>query len=533
MNFINLVNSADEAVKNKEFQLAIKLLKNAFEINPKSFEVCSKLGILTFQLGKFKDSINYFKKTTLIDHTSTLGYSNLGLIYNQLNNKELALKNYLKALEINPKNFLINYNLANFFFSNNDDENAEKYYLLSIELNSEHFYSYNNLFELYDRTNNLNKLEKTFTIISKKFAPSPEINFLEGILQFKKKNYERVIELFKNLNIDKKNFQKNILRANLLAKSYDHIGLYNQAYEFYLLSNKIIQNSFQGKFDKNKFNNLISKRLNFVSKINNELNTKKEILDNHQDPVFLIGMPRSGTTLLDTILRTHKCIKVLEEKQLVNELIDKLTELTHDNLLNLNSINKDIILKLRDIYFKKRNNLIGYSKDIIYIDKLPLNIIYIAELKIIFPNSKFIFALRHPCDTVLSCFMQPFLPNDAMSNFYNLEDASEFYDLVMNLYEKYQENLNLNLHIVKYEEVVNDFDNSLKKILKFLNLNWNDELRNFHLTASKRGIINTPSYNQVNKPLYNQSIFRWKNYSEKLTNVSFKLEKWLKKFEYL
>ena len=74
-----------------------------------------------------------------------------------------------------------------------------------------------------------------------------------------------------------------------------------------------------------------------------------------------------------------------------------------------------------------------------------MNIIYTAELNKIFPKAKFIFALRNPYDAVLSCFMQPFLPNDAMSNFYNLKDASNFYDLIMNLWDKYQQNLNLNL----------------------------------------------------------------------------------------
>ena len=128
--------------------------------------------------------------------------------------------------------------------------------------------------------------------------------------------------------------------------------------------------------------------------------------------------------------------------------------------------------------------------------------------------------------------MQPFLPNDAMSNFYNLKDASNFYNLIMNLWDKYQQNLNLNLQIIKYEDVVNDFDSSIKKLLKFLDVEWTNDVRNFYLTASKRGIINTPSYNQVNKPLYKESIFRWKNYSDKFSDLDFKLQKWVRKFNY-
>ena len=102
----------------------------------------------------------------------------------------------------------------------------------------------------------------------------------------------------------------------------------------------------------------------------------------------------------------------------------------------------------------------------------------------------------------------------------------------MQLWEEYEKKLNLNLHIIKYEEVVNNFDRSIKKLLNFLNIQWSDDLKNFHLTAQKRGIINTPSFNQVNMPIYTQSISRWKNYSNKFSELNFKLNKWINKFNY-
>ena len=246
----------------------------------------------------------------------------------------------------------------------------------------------------------------------------------------------------------------------------------------------------------------------------------------------MIGFPRSGTTLLDTILRTHKSIKVIEEKLFIEDLINELNNYNENNFLKLNLINKEKIKYLRDLYFKKREAFIGFENNVVYIDKLPLNIIYVAEIKKIFPNSKFIVSIRNPYDVVLSCFMQPFLPNDAMSNFYNLKDTTSFYDLVMNLWDKYQENLNLNLYQIKYEDIINDFDNCIKQLLKFLNVNCTDDLRKYYMTASKIGIINTPSYNQVSSPLYKKSISRWKNYSENFLDINLKLEKWIKRYEY-
>ena len=128
--------------------------------------------------------------------------------------------------------------------------------------------------------------------------------------------------------------------------------------------------------------------------------------------------------------------------------------------------------------------------------------------------------------------MQPFAPNDAMSNFYNLNDTAELYNLVMTLWEKYNELLDIDKYTIKYEDVVINFDQTLKNLLKFLGISWSDDLKNFHLTAQKRGMINTPSYNQVNTPIYSESISRWKNYSNKFSEINFLLEKWSINFEY-
>ena len=128
--------------------------------------------------------------------------------------------------------------------------------------------------------------------------------------------------------------------------------------------------------------------------------------------------------------------------------------------------------------------------------------------------------------------MQQFAPNDAMMNFMNLNDASSFYDLSMSLYKKYRKLFKSNLYEIKYEDVVTDFDSSVEKLLKFLNLEWEDGVKKFYETASKRGVISTPSFNQVNKPIYTKSINRWKNYEIRFQDIKPKLNKWLDEFNY-
>ena len=163
---------------------------------------------------------------------------------------------------------------------------------------------------------------------------------------------------------------------------------------------------------------------------------------------------------------------------------------------------------------------------------MPLNIVHVGEIYRFFPNAKFILAVRNPKDSVLSCFMQNFTINHAMANFLNLNDTAYLYDKVLQLWKKYTKLFPLKFHTIKYEDLVYNFDTSIKDLLQFLEIDWSDRMREYYKTAEKRGIINTPSYNQVNQPLYTKSIGRWKNYQNQFQNITTSLEEWTKYFNY-
>ena len=247
----------------------------------------------------------------------------------------------------------------------------------------------------------------------------------------------------------------------------------------------------------------------------------------------MFGFPRSGTTLLDTILRSHPMIDVIEEKPATNNLINTLNNLTNNSLININDIDDKKIEEINLNYF---NEITSYTKKIdskkIFIDKMPLNIIYIAEIQKIFPEAKFIISLRHPCDCVLSSFIQNFKLNDSMSNFLNLNDTARLYDLVMKLYTIYKKKFSFNFTEVKYENIVTNFNSEIKTLLEFLEIPWDDSVLEYQKTANQRERIFTPSYDQVIKPLYTKSIGRWIKYKSKLSSVYSTLKPWIREFGY-
>ena len=187
---------------------------------------------------------------------------------------------------------------------------------------------------------------------------------------------------------------------------------------------------------------------------------------NPPDPVFLMGFPRSGTTLLDQVLDSHPGAAVMEERPPLADVHSRLTELENDSGRYFVSLDEEQRQVARHYYFQRVGMFMEDFEDKIFIDKQPLGTAKIRIIKLFFPNAKILFSLRHPCDVVLSCFMQRFKITVAMANFYSLEDAAKTYATVMNLWLASQKGLGLPVHFVRYENLVTDFNAEVGQALE-------------------------------------------------------------------
>lgn len=231
-------------------------------------------------------------------------------------------------------------------------------------------------------------------------------------------------------------------------------------------------------------------------------------------PVFLVGFPRSGTTLLDTFLMGHPKAIVLEEVPLITEAQKRLGEgadFTDRTQLELENA--------RNAYFEALDRHVPGGSNQLVIDKLPLNLLAARCIHVLFPDAKFIFAQRHPCDSVLSCFMQPFVMSDSMACFLELESAAGLYDASMTMWTRCRQALGLNVQTLVYEELVANPEAALRPLVDFIGLDWRDELLDHRATATGRGTISTPSYDQVVQPLSKRASGRWRRYQTQLAPV--------------
>lgn len=253
--------------------------------------------------------------------------------------------------------------------------------------------------------------------------------------------------------------------------------------------------------------------------------------DREPAPVFLIGFPRSGTTLLDQILDAHPALATLEEKDAIDIIrreVDSLPGGYPDALAGLDAV---AITRLREHYRAEVRRHMGGDPAGRIVDKMPLNTIDTGLILRLFPDARFLLALRHPCDVVLSGFIQAFKPNAAMVHFGSLDGAARFYAQVMGLWQHYVRVLTPRVLPVRYEDLVADLEGETRRILAFLDLPWDDAVLGYRERAKTRSIA-TPSYHQVVEPIYRRSVNRWYNYAGAFAPVLPILQPFIEEFGY-
>lgn len=231
-------------------------------------------------------------------------------------------------------------------------------------------------------------------------------------------------------------------------------------------------------------------------------------------PAFLVGFPRSGTTLLDTFLMGHGETRVLEEVHLLGA-----AELQIGKISDLPKASTAALERARRTYLSELDRHVARDFGGLVVDKLPMNLVAAHFINAIFPGAKIIFAQRHPCDAVLSGFMQSFVMNDAMASFLTIEDSADLYDASLSCWRSIREVTSLNIHVVRYEQLVSDPEAELRPLIDFLELPWEEKLLAHTDTARQRGAVITASYDQVTEPVSTRSVSRWERYREQLEPV--------------
>lgn len=480
---IAYTNLANAYLKMNSALEAEGLFKKAIEINPSSIVALMNLGALLIRKREYAEAKIVLSKALEIKPGNTDILANLSLIYSADGDHENALYTIKKSLQKNPKNPNALVTLGSIYVEMGDIADAITAYEKAILLDRRFGQAYCGLSVVKKYTND----------------DLPVIRKYESVLRESMRPDQRSHIHF------------------ALGKIYDDIGDYECAFGHYRQANLLSSRVFDHGLHKSLFREL---RRVFTAR---QIKLAKELGDPSDVPVFIVGMPRSGTTLIEQIISSHPDACGAGELFEIERIEKRMCEQNGKKeffVLCKNNLNKDELSRYAKQYLDVLYSITGEAARIV--DKMPENYLFLGLIHTLFPSAKIIHSLRNPLDTCLSCYFQSFQQVDWAFDLNDIGKRYHFYREVMEYwYSALPEGVIIN---VCYENVIEHPEEESRRIIDFIGLPWDESCLSFNRTDRA---VRTASMWQVRQPIYKTSKMRARHYAKHLTGLANKLQKYL------
>jgi len=507
-----------------DFEGSVAALQRAAEISPDSPPVRLNYALAVASTGKIDEAEQLLRRIADEFAHDVKALTELHSLYKGQAREEEALEAIEAAVRRDPRDVDLLLGLASHQLSLLHTDAAEETYRQAVSLEPDNGSANLGLGLVFELTNRGEALSQLAHEAEAKGIPADASNFLQALDHRRAKRFAEGLAALSKVPEE----VESPRRWHLLGQLYEGVGKYDEAFAAFSKMNENQRGDPTAPEQRAAaYRATVAKQCATVTAAWLERWRKPARSDGRASPVFLVGFPRSGTTLLDTMLMGHGDVEVLEEEPTLRKATRLLPEFG-----DIPEASDAQISSARDEYFRIAAELTQLAPGKLLVDKNPLSMNGLPIIARLFPDARIILALRHPCDVVLSCYVTNFKLNDGMSNFLRLETAAELYDLSFSYLERVQQVMPLPMHTVVYEKVVADQEGELRSLFDFLSLDWHDDVLDHQSTARSRGRIKTASYAQVSEPIYTRSAGRWENYRKHLEPVLPILEPWVRKFGY-
>jgi tetratricopeptide (TPR) repeat protein len=517
----NNLGNACRALDDHEGSL--KAAQRAVELNPRSAPVRLNYATALEYAARPEEAEGEYR-AMLADYPQDPNSARelFAMLKNQYRDEE-ALQAIEEAVRRAPRDVGLLLSLAGQHLAQRHHAAAEEVYRRVLTFESANGDAWLGIATVLDQVNRTDELAGLVGQAEAAGVPAGSLNFIRAFDHRRSKRYAEGVEALSHVPDELETGRKQQLLGQLL----EGVGEYEEAFAAFERMNAIVRLDRSDPEARARLHREQVRAERDVLGIEWVNSWKTAVIDERPSPVFLVGFPRSGTTLLDTILMGHPSTEVLEEEPTLMHASEAL-----GGFEAIAAASGNDIQRARDAYFETARSLTPLGPGKLLVDKNPLAMNSIPMIRRLFPDAKIILALRHPCDVVLSCFITNFNPNNAMASFLSLDTAAELYDLSFSYLEKAKEVLKPAIHTIVYENIVADRDRELRPLFDFLGLEWDDRVLDHESTARKRRHIKTASYAQVVEPIYERSAGRWLNYRKHLEPILPVLEPWVRKFGY-
>ena len=490
---------------------ALKYYERCLKTHPENITILNTYGTSLAANNKILESITIFQKINDLNPDFFDAHVNLGLAYQKTYKYNLALESYNKALQINPDHFMLYINIGSLYQSLRNSEKALENYNKAKEIRPDDPEVYNNIAIIYGESGDRDSAYKYYkkSLDLKPFNPRVFRHIcLTKILKI---NDPLVEMMSKKISQESTNDGDKVEIAFGLGSLFESHGKYDEAFNFFKTGNDLLRS-------KSNYN------------IKEVVKTAKSILNDYPldinyknqmpfSPVFIIGMPRSATTLVESIITNEPNIDPMGELTYISSMA---LQIKKDGIVGPSAAKKlkiDNIEILEKIYI---NQVLDANPEVksIFTDKMPYNFLHVGFIKTIFPKSKIIYTTRDSRDNCISIYNLKLFGTHLYSN--NLEDLAKYYNLHADMMKHWNKIYPDEIYNFKYENFVKDPTNETRNLFNYLEVPYKKEYERFDLNNSN---FRTASNFQVKEKLNNASIGRWKNYKNHIEQLIDTLDK--------
>ena len=486
----------------KNYEFVISKTKHSLKKFPQAVILYNLLGSSYQGVGKYNESINIFKNGLKIDPHNVYISNNLANSYKYLLNYEKAEILLNKIIKKNPRYTNAFINLGNLKRDINKFDEAINYYEKANKISPNNYII---LYLLALAHQGLGNFEISISYAKEVLKINPHFTKADYLISQSKKyenNDWHQKELINKINDNNFSDEEKIDLYFSLAKANEDLNEIKQSFKFLKIGNNLskVQNKYELNKDQKLFKNIkrIFKDVDLQSFANREAS----------NIIFILGMPRSGTSLLEQIISSHADVIGGGELPILSNIIKK--KFMEDNILQNNNImkilNESIEIKNISNEYKNYIDYFDIGKKFI-VDKSPLNFFWIGFIKIFFPNAKIIHCHRDPKNNCLSIYKTLFEKSLKFS--YDEDDLIKFYKMYQDLMKFWQSEKKINFIDVNYESLIKNNQNEIKRIIKECELDWDEECLFYY---KNKNPIKTMSTAQARKPVYRTSISSFDKY---------------------
>ena len=498
------------------FDKAENYYLKAYKINSNHFSIYNNLGTIKFIQFKLDDALKFYKQAFKMNPKFVPVINNISTFYHRMVREEECLRFAELALSIEPNNLVSKSNYAKALTIGNKLDEAIKIFKEVIAINPDA----NNYKDLGTAYRNIGELEQSYSCFQKSLECNPNdigafFNLSASKLDIPDKTtlirFEKYLKTSDKLILNDKGGL-----AFALYNSYHKIKNYEKASGFLIKANKYLDNWISSNIDdEEKFLNelkLIYTK-DFIKKNTLSIDVKNT---NKPKPIFILGMPRSGTSLCEQILSSHSEISGGGELQYFVDISEiGNTVNTNSQTMNLykekiNSMNMDTFKKKRKEYVDKLKKISSVDKFVT--DKMPHNFVLIGFIKILFPDAKIIYCKRDAMDNCFSLFTHKFV-DKSHGYCYNQKTLGKYYNLHIKLMDHWLKIFTDEIYVLNHENLIDDQEKYSKEIIEYCGLKWEPSCLEFYKTKRQ---VKTASNEQVREPINRNSIAAWKKYEDLL-----------------